>query len=179
MSLSSRVLRPSRARAPALAATLVALAAVVLLGACGFQLRGEFKYAFSTIHVNAPEGHAITAALKRAIDGAGGARVVDSAAEAEVILEVPAPVEDKSVLSLSGAGRVREFALSTRVSFRLHDAAGREWLPTSQVVRYRSFTFIESEVLARELQEVRLLREMQGEAVQHIVRRLQAARPPS
>ena len=134
MSSSSRVLRPSRAGAPALAGVLAALAAVLLLGACGFQLRGEFKYPFSTIYVNAPEGNPINTALRRAIDGAGGARVVDSAAAAEVILDVPAPVEDKSVLSLSGGGRVREFALSTRVSFRLHDASGREWLPTSQIV---------------------------------------------
>jgi LPS-assembly lipoprotein len=176
---SNRVLRASRARVPALAGALVALAAVLVLGACGFQLRGEFKYPFSTIYINAPEGNPINTALRRAIDGAGGARVVDSAAAAEVILDVPAPVEDKSVLSLSGGGRVREFALSTRVSFRLHDASGREWLPTSQIVLYRSFTFVESEVLAREYQEVRLLREMQGEAVQQIARRLQAARPPS
>jgi LPS-assembly lipoprotein len=105
--------------------------------------------------------------------------VVDSPAAAEVILDVPAPVEDKSVLSLSGGGRVREFALSTRVSFRLHDASDREWLPTSQVVLHRSFTFVESEVLAREYQEVRLLREMQSEAVQQIARRLQGAKPPS
>jgi LPS-assembly lipoprotein len=179
MSSSSRVLRPSRAGAPALAGVLAALAAVLLLGACGFQLRGEFKYPFSTIYINAPEGNPINTALRRAIDGAGGARVVDSAAAAEVILDVPAPVEDKSVLSLSGGGRVREFALSTRVSFRLHDASGREWLPTSQIVLYRSFTFVESEVLAREYQEVRLLREMQGEAVQQIARRLQGAKPPS
>ena len=176
---SSRVLRPSRAPAPALAGALVALAAILLLGACGFQLRGEFQYPFSTIFVNAPEGNPITPALKRAIDGAGGARVVDSAAAAEVILDVPAPVEDKSVLALSGGGRVREFALSTRVSFRLHDAAGRDWLPASQIVLRRSFTFVESEVLAREYQEVRLLREMQGEAIQQIARRLQAAKPPS
>ena len=42
----------------------------------------------------------------------------------------------------------------------------------------RTYTFNESEVLAREHEEARLLREMQTDAVQQIVRRLQAAKKP-
>jgi LPS-assembly lipoprotein len=169
---------PARALRAVAAALAVIVAAIVATG-CGFQLRGEFQYPFSTIYINAPEGNPINTALRRAIDGAGGARVVDSAAAAEVILEVPPPIEDKSVLSLSGAGRVREFLLTTRVTYRLHDASGRDWLPRSEIVLRRSYTFAETEVLAREYQEVRLFREMQTDAVQQIARRLQVAKPPS
>ena len=43
----------------------------------------------------------------------------------------------------------------------------------------RTYTFNETEVLARDLQEQRLLREMQTDAVQQLVRRLQAARKPA
>lgn len=157
---------------------IVALAGVLLLGACGFALRGEFKYAFSTIYLNVPADSPIAQDLKRALEGSGGARVVDSATAAQVILDVPAPVDDKAVLSLSGGGKVREYALTKRVTYRLHDGAGRDWLPTTQIVLYRSFTFTESEVLAREYAEVRLLKEMQGDAVQQVARRLQAAKPP-
>jgi LPS-assembly lipoprotein len=165
---------------PARAATaLVVFAAAVLVAGCGFQLRGEFQYPFSSIYVNAPDGNPITLALRRTLEGAGGTRIVDSAAAAQVILEVPPPIEDKSVLSLSGAGRVREFLLTTRVTYRLHDASGRDWLPRSEIVLRRSFTFAETEVLAREYQEVRLFREMQTDAVQQIARRLQVAKPPS
>jgi LPS-assembly lipoprotein len=42
----------------------------------------------------------------------------------------------------------------------------------------RAYTFNESEVLAREAQEARLLKEMQTDIVQQIVRRLQAAKKP-
>jgi LPS-assembly lipoprotein len=161
------------------ATALVAFAAAVLVAGCGFQLRGEFQYPFSSIYVNAPDGNPITLALRRTLEGAGGTRIVDSAAAAQVILEVPPPIEDKSVLSLSGAGRVREFLLTTRVTYRLHDASGRDWLPRSEIVLRRSFTFAETEVLAREYQEVRLFREMQTDAVQQIARRLQVAKPPS
>ena len=163
----------------ATAAALFAIAAALVAAGCGFQLRGEFQYPFSTIYVNAPEGNPITLALRRTLEGTGGARVVESAAGAQVILEVPPPVEDKSVLSLSGAGRVREFLLTYRVTYRLHDASGRDWLPKSEITLRRSFTFAETEVLAREYQEVRLFREMQADAVQQIARRLQVAKPPS
>ena len=43
----------------------------------------------------------------------------------------------------------------------------------------RSFTFSEPEVLAREAEETKLYTEMQTDAVQQIVRRLQSARPPA
>ncbi len=168
------------ARALRAGAAAVAVVATALVAAgCGFQLRGEFHYPFSTIYIDAPEGNPITLALRRTLEGAGGARVVDSAAAAQVILEVPTPVEDKSVLSLSGAGRVREFLLTYRVTYRLHDASGREWLPRSEITLRRSYTFAETEVLAREYQEVRLFREMQTDAIQQIARRLQVAKPPA
>ena len=172
---SSRAARALRSGA----AAIVVVAAALVAAGCGFQLRGEFHYPFSTIYVDAPDGSPITLALRRTLEGAGGARVVDSAAAAQVILEVPTPVEDKSVLSLSGAGRVREFLLTYRVTYRLHDASGREWLPRSEITLRRSYTFAETEVLAREYQEVRLFREMQTDAVQQIARRLQVAKPPA
>ena len=66
-----------------------------------------------------------------------------------------------------------------RVPFRLHDANGLEWLPPGEIVLRRAYTFNESEVLARDAQEQRLLREMQADAVAQLVRRLQAARKPA
>jgi LPS-assembly lipoprotein len=167
-----------RRRTESATGRLVAIGLALLLGACGFHLRGEFTYTFKTVYLDAPAAAPMTQELRRALESSGGTRVVESAALAEVILEVPVPVDDKQVLSLSGGGRVREFALVKRVTFRLHDAAGKDWLPASEIVIRRSFTFSESEVLAREPQEVRLLKEMQTDAVQQILRRLQAATRP-
>ena len=85
----------------------------------------------------------------------------------------------KTAAPLSSGGRVREYLLTKRISFNVHDAAGGEWLPASEISIRRSYTFNESEVLAREAQEQRLLKEMQTDAVQQIVRRLQAAKKPA
>ena len=48
----------------------------------------------------------------------------------------------------------------------------------AEIVVRRSYSFNESEVLAREAQEARYLREMQTDVVQQIVRRLQTAKKP-
>ncbi len=156
----------------------VAAFALVLAG-CGFHLRGQAEYTFSTIFVNATKTSTFQAELTRALDGGGNAKVVKSADAAQVILDVPAIVDEKDVLSLSTGGSVLEYALVMRVSFRLHDANGLDWLPPGEIILRRSYTFNQSEVLARDTEEQRLLREMQSDAVAQLVRRLQAARKPA
>jgi LPS-assembly lipoprotein len=156
---------------------LLALAAATL-AACGFHLRGAATYTFHTIYVNATGSPALGVALRHALEDTGSATVVDDPKKAQVIIDIPAEVDDKEVLSLSPSGAVREYELIKRVNFRVHDTEGNDWLPPGQIVLRRSYTFNESEVLAREAQEQRLLREMQQDVVQQLVRRLQAAHKP-
>jgi LPS-assembly lipoprotein len=92
-----------------------------------------------------------------------------------VIVDITSVVDDKQVLSLSGGGRVREICLASACC----SAFRRQWcrLAAGGRARHRrTYTFNESEVLAREAQELRLLAEMQTDAVQQILRRLQAAK---
>jgi LPS-assembly lipoprotein len=158
------------------------LAGILLAGAlagCGFHLRGDVTYAFTSLYINAPAAPQFGLELKRALESGGAARIADTVGEAQVLLEVTAVTDDKGVLSLSSGGRVREYLLTKHVSFGVRDAAGRDWLPASEITVRRSYTFNESEVLAREAQEQRLLKEMQTDAVQQVVRRLQAAKKPA
>ena len=105
------------------------VAACLALAACGFQLRGAANYAFDSIYVGAPPALPFTVELKRALAGAGSAKVVDVATGAQVVLDISNISDDKSVLSLSPGGRAREFLLVKRVSFSLRDNAGNIWLP--------------------------------------------------
>lgn len=162
--------------------SVIGLVAIfVLAGAvagCGFHLRGDVTYAFSTLFINSPPNVPFTYELKRALAGSGPT-LVDNAAAAQVIFDVSNVTDDKQVLSLSGGGRAREYLLTKRVTFALHDAAGKDWLPAAEIVIRRSFTFSESEVLAREAQEAKLYKEMQTDAVQQVLRRLQFAQKPA
>jgi LPS-assembly lipoprotein len=166
------------ARRRGLAGFLFAVVLASATGGCGFHLRGDVSYAFSTLFIKSPANVPFTAELKRALAGSG-TTLVDSAAAAQVIFDVSNVTDDKQVLSLSGGGRAREFLLTKRVTFALHDAGGKDWLPAGEIVIRRSFTFSESEVLAREAEEARLFKEMQTDVVQQVVRRLQFARKPT
>ena len=158
---------------------VAAIIVVCALAACGFHLRGEATYAFSSIYVNAPGAPLLAAEMKRALNSTGSAKTVDDSKQAQVILDIPLVADDKEVLSISGAGAVEEYALIKRVSFRLHDPLGNDWLPAGEIQLRRSYTFSESQVLARGSQEERLLKEMQTDAVQQLIRRLQAAKMPA
>jgi len=155
------------------------LAVAWLVAACGFHLRGDVAYAFPTISVTSPAPQPIVTELKRYLDSSSTTKLVENAKDAAVTLEIVSVVDDKGVLSLSSGGRVREYALSKRVSFNLKDKEGRDWIPAGEIVIRRSYTFNESEVLARESEETRALKEMQTDAVQQIMRRLQSARKPT
>jgi LPS-assembly lipoprotein len=168
-----------RACRSAVARLVVGLVLSGALVACGFHLRGEAHYAFDTLYVNSPASQPLTTDLRRALEGAGSAKLVASPDQAQAILDVVSVENNKQILSLSGAGKVAEFLLTKRVLFRVRDAAGNDWLPTSELLVRRTYTYNDTEALAKEAQEQRLWREMQDDAVAQLVRRLQAAKKPA
>jgi len=148
------------------------------LTACGFQLRGQAGLPFETLYISAPAGHPIGAELKRAIRAGSSTRIVDEAKNAQATLQIINAVNEKHILSLSGGGKVREFELRYRVSFRLADAKGMTLIPTSEIALKRDFSFNDTQALAKEAEEALLYKDIQTDAVQQIMRRLAAAKLP-
>lgn len=147
------------------------------LCACGFQLRGQATLPFDTLYL--PSTGAVSTALKRNIVAGTNTRVVDNAKEAQAILNVLTESQEKSILSLNSAGRVREYQLSYRYRFRVVDAKGLEFLPASEIVLTREITFNDSLVLAKESEEALLYRDLQSDMVQQVLRRLATAKAPA
>lgn len=162
-------------RRAAIAVLLAALGA----GACGFRLRGDATYAFGSVFVEAPSQPAFATELTRTLESSGKVKVADRAAAAQAVVEVVRIADDKQVLSLSPGGNVQEYALTKTVVFRVRGNDGRAWVEPEEITIRRSYTYDDSERLAREIQEQRLLREMQTDAVSQIARRLQSLRPPA
>ena len=72
---------------------------------------------------------------------------------------------------------MREYQLRYRVSYRLTDNKNvNVFIPPSEIVLQRDFSFNDTELLAKESEEALLFRDMQTDAVQQLVRRLHAAR---
>ena len=155
---------------------LIPLAATLVLAACGFQLRGGASLPFQSLYVQAAPTSQFATQLKRTVRARSSTRVADQPAEAEVTLQILNELQEKQILSLGGGGRVSEYELRYRVSFRLTDSKNREHIPASEILLKRDFSFTDQQALSKEAEEALLFRDMRSDAVQQLVRRLQAAK---
>jgi len=156
---------------------LALAAALSLLAACGFQLRGTADMPFDTLYLPGATG-GIALELKRNIQSGSATRVVDDPKAAEAQLLFSEETRIKEILALSTAGRVREYRLIYRVGFRVGDGKGGDFVPPSTVTLTRDVTYDDAVALAKETEEQQLYRDMQADMVQQIMRRLAAARLP-
>jgi LPS-assembly lipoprotein len=151
----------------------IAAALGVLLAGCGFKLRGEAELPFKTIAVSPQSPLGVS--VSRNINAGTNAKVVDSPKEAEAILIITGETRDKVILSLNSQGRVREYTLRYRVTYRVIDGKGSDFVPSSEILLRRDITF-NDQVLAKESEEALLYNDMQRDAVTQIIRRLSAAK---
>ena len=158
---------------------LAATAAAALVAACGFHIRGDTSLPFKTLAIVGGEGSALVIDLKRTLRGNARVTVVDRPEQAETTLYIILNQNDKSILTLSGGGRVREFQLTQKVVFRVADLKGAEWMPQSEINVRRDFSFNDSQALAKEGEERLLIADMQADVVQQLVRRLSLAKHPA
>jgi LPS-assembly lipoprotein len=150
---------------------------LVLIAACGFQLRGTAEVPFKTLYLPGATG-GIALDLKRQIQAGTDAKVIDDPKQADAILQFSQEAREKQILSLTGTGRVREFRLLYRVGWRVHDGKGGDYVPQTSFELTRDVSFNDAEVLAKEAEEQLLFRDMQSDMVQLIMRRLSAAQKP-
>jgi len=167
MPLSSPVFRTRRS-------LIAAGGSSLLLAACGFHLRGVRDLPFVTVYINANPYAEMTAQIRRAIEAQSTTQVIESPKDAEAILDITENRVEKVILSLNSAGRVREYQLRQRFSFRVRTPKNEEIAPVSTIEVRRDQTFNDAEVLAKQEEEQLLYTEMQGDVVQQLLRRLQA-----
>lgn len=169
---------PVRSRSAQLFRIAAALLLAGSLSHCGFHIRGDAPLPFRTLAIVGAEETSLVVDLKRTLRGNAKVAIVDKPEEAEAVLYILGNQNDKSILTLSGGGRVREFQLTQKVMFRVADIGGREWLPASEISVRRDFSFNDSQALAKEGEERLLIADMQADTVQQLLRRLSAAKRP-
>jgi LPS-assembly lipoprotein len=157
---------------------IILLLAALSLAGCGFQLRGTADLPFKTIYMPPATQPGVALDLRRNIQAGTRTTVVDDPKLAEAVLEFTQESREKVILSLAATGRVREFELQYRVSFRVHDNKGGEFVPSSTVLLTRAVTFNDTDILAKEREDQLIYRSMETDMVQQILRRLEAAQPP-
>ncbi|WP_394756083.1 LPS assembly lipoprotein LptE [Rhodoferax sp.] len=149
--------------------------ASLLLGGCGFKLRGAQSYTFQTLAIMPNPGGPLAIELRRSFGNS--VRVLaphEPLSQAQLVLDILQEQHEKSAVGVSSSGQVREFQLRIRVKFRVRNRAGDELTPDAVIVQQRDMSFSESAVLAKEAEEVLLYRDIQSDIVQQLMRRLAA-----
>ena len=160
------------------------LAASLTLSACGFHLRGEgghYTLPFPTMYVGLPESSPLAIDLKRNIRANGGTTVVNSAKDADGVIDVlsnPEKTKTKTILSLNSNGRVRQYLLTYNIVFRVLDKQGNQLLAPTTITLTRPIDFNETQLLAKEQEEALLYKDMQTDLVQQMMRRIAAVKTP-
>lgn len=153
------------------------LLTVLLLGACGFHLRGQAGMPFNTLYLNAPNANTpFIVELRRNLE-AKRVKLVDTAQQADVVLNIVSEAPEKQILTLGGSGRVNEFQLRYRVSLRAYDLKEHDWIPAEEMMLRRDYTYDDTKIFAKEQEEALLYQSMISDMVQQIVRRLSRAKP--
>jgi len=154
---------------------LAALMLAGLPGGCGFKLRGDQSFVFSSIGIRPWPGGAVAQELRRSF-GAAVQVLAPESALAQVVLDMPSEQREKIVVGVNASGQVRELQLRIRVKFRLTTPAGQELIATDEILQQRDISYNETAALAKEAEEALLYRDMQSDIVQQILRRLAAVK---
>lgn len=157
---------------------IAALPVLSSLSGCGFHLRGHFQAPFDTLYLQMRENTPFSSALKRMVESGSNVRVVDHPNEADAILELLSIRRDREVLSVSDAGRAREYELTLTLEFRVKSPDDFDYVDPTTLLAHRDLTYSESEFLSREKEEELLYRDMENDLMAQIVRYIEAAHRP-
>jgi len=150
---------------------LLAGAGMLALGGCGFELRRTPTLSFHSIAlVGFGPRSPLADELRR--DLVKSVHVVESPAEAQVVLHVTADERQKSVVASSSAAQVREFELRTKFDFFVSTPGGKVLIAPAELLLKRDLSYTESAALAKQQEEAELYREMQSDVVAQVLRRL-------
>lgn len=159
---------------------LLAGASSLLLAGCGFELRRAPALQFTTIQLRGfGRRSEMEDELRRNINASTTSHVVESAGEAQVVLETQVDAREKVVVASTAAGQVREVTLRNRFTFRVRTPSGTELIPSTEILLTRDMSYNETFALAKEQEETVLYRSMQSDIVSQVMRRLAAIRPPA
>jgi LPS-assembly lipoprotein len=155
---------------------LAAIPALLAAG-CGFQLRRTKGIPFVSLYVDAPAASAVAQRVRSALAKEQNTRLAASANEAEAVLQLGQEVRSRTILSLSGAGRVTEYRLGLQLTYSVSGKEGRSWAAPETIELIRDMTYDDAQVLAKGAEEQLLYRDMEDGAALRILRRLQSITP--
>ena len=164
-------------------AAVVATAAVVALGGCGFHLQGAGALPEGARRVYIATSDEVTpfaVELRHAIERSGG-EIVQGSSTADTVVRVHRDRSGRRVLSVSARNTPQEYEVFYAIEYTV-DRAGQEVVERQPLELVRNLSFDETQVLAKDREVVILHEAMARDLAQLVVRRLESlplAPPPA
>lgn len=158
---------------------LFALIIAAAVTGCGFHLRGagSGNLPYKMMYIALPDTADVNIWLQRYIRASGSTTIVEDGKAAEAIFQQLGDSRLKSILSVNAQGRVREYRLQLTYTFRVVNQKGQVLVPPNEIALSRDISFDDSNVLAKDLEENLLWRDMNNDLVNQIMRRLSIIKP--
>ena len=137
------------------------LGLILIISACGFQLRGDIQANFDSISISGGTS-SFNKTLQRKFKQSG--ITISSASKAEKIVEIIKNNFTKTILTLTGTGAVSEYQLDYEVIYRFKNKDGLWNLPVT-IEATRTYTYDDSDILAKDEEEKRLLSGMEDQLI--------------
>jgi LPS-assembly lipoprotein len=154
---------------------LVLAACLLAASACGFQLRGETATGLKSLYLSTDAPSQVATQIRRQL--AGGPTMLAPRAEgAEAHLHILSESTEKTIQTLTSAGRVFDYVLRLNVGYRVSDGSGKAMIEPATLEVRRLITYSETAPLAKEVEERQLYADMRVEAATQILRRIAVVR---
>ena len=137
------------------------LGLILIISACGFQLRGNIQANFDSISISGGTS-TFNKTLQRKFRQAGIS--IKSPTEAEKVVEIIVNKFTKTILTLTGTGAVSEYQLDYDVNYRFKNKDGAWNLPVT-IEASRTYTYDDSDILAKDEEEKRLVSGMEDQLI--------------
>ena len=148
------------------------LGLILVISACGFQLRGNIQANFDSISISGGTS-SFNKTLQRKFRQAG--ITIKSASEAEKIVQIIKNDFDKTILTLTGTGVVSEYQLDYVVIYRFKSKGGT-WNQPLTIETSRTYTYDDQDILAKDEEEKRLISGMESQIIKTMATQISLSR---
>ncbi|MGB7903551.1 MAG: LPS assembly lipoprotein LptE [Steroidobacteraceae bacterium] len=149
--------------------------AALLLAGCGFHLQGNGSLpagARKVRVITADEVTPFAVELRRAIERSGG-ELTGTSAEADMVVRIRRDRSGRRVLSVSARNTPQEYEIFYSVEYSV-DRGGKEVLESQPLEMIRNLSFDETQLLAKDREEVIIRDSMAKDLALLVTRRLES-----
>jgi LPS-assembly lipoprotein len=144
---------------------------------CGFKLRQPTPLPFSKLYTNFADASLVGGDFRRLLRAQDSVELVSTPEKAQIRLMILQDLREREVVGYSATGRPREYQLRQKLRYKLLDAKADPLGDEVEIVIRRDIATNDALIIAKEQEQEQIYREMQGDLVQQLLRRLSAVNP--